>query len=140
MSVRSAPPNANHAHQLRADIESFRIATSAAAAPGAEITFDSLSEAEKSAATIGVSPDEWKPIGKLAMSRLALPPSPPGATTSPHTFLFEHYRLHERGTLQHAAQEERAGRSPHAADRGLRAHRGQVVPVSKKKKPEESCF
>lgn len=58
--MRSAPPSANHAHQLRADLENFRNAT--AVAPDPEITFDSLSEAEKSAATIGVSPDDWKPI------------------------------------------------------------------------------
>jgi hypothetical protein len=65
MSVRAIPVDARatHANQLRADIENFRATTVAAAAPGSEVTFDSLSEAEKSAATIGVSPDEWKPIG-----------------------------------------------------------------------------
>lgn len=68
MSVRSTPPSANHAHQLRADLENFRNATAAVASNEAEITFDSLSEAEKSAATIGVSPDDWKPISFMNTS------------------------------------------------------------------------
>ena len=44
--------------QLRADIASVR---SSEAAPD----FESLNEVEKTAATIGVAPDAWKPIGWL---------------------------------------------------------------------------
>ena len=45
--------------QFRSDIASVR--SSEAAVPD----FASLNEAEKSAATIGVAPDAWKPIGWL---------------------------------------------------------------------------
>lgn len=44
--------------QFRADIASVRSTESAP-------DFDSLNETEKSAATIGVAPDAWKPIGWL---------------------------------------------------------------------------
>ena len=44
--------------QFRADVASVR---STEGAPD----FDSLNETEKSAATIGVAPDAWKPIGWL---------------------------------------------------------------------------
>ena len=54
MSVRQTHSSLNAADQLRNDIASVR---------SAELTFDSLNETEKSAATIGVSPDAWKPIG-----------------------------------------------------------------------------
>jgi hypothetical protein len=59
MSVRHVEEcEPNYAiHQLRADIASVR---------GSESTgldFDALTEVEKSAATIGVAPDAWKPIG-----------------------------------------------------------------------------
>jgi hypothetical protein len=58
------------AMRLRANIDQARAVqspvaeTAATAAPveGA-LTFDDLTETEKSAASIGVSPDEWKPIG-----------------------------------------------------------------------------
>ena len=61
------------AMRLRADIDQARAVqapvaeaatTEATAAPveGA-LSFDDLTETEKSAASIGVSPDEWKPIG-----------------------------------------------------------------------------
>ena len=46
------------AQQLRQDIETAR-----SAAETTELSFEQLTETEKSAATIGVSPDEWKPIG-----------------------------------------------------------------------------
>jgi hypothetical protein len=45
------------AQQLRQDIETARSVGST------ELSFEELTETEKSAATIGVSPDEWKPIG-----------------------------------------------------------------------------
>ena len=44
--------------QLRSDIASVRSADG-------ELSFDNLSEVEKSAATIGVSPEAWKPISWL---------------------------------------------------------------------------
>lgn len=62
MSVRhvdEVAPNNYAIHQLRADIASVRAPESTA------LDFDSLTETEKSAATIGVSPDAWKPIGWL---------------------------------------------------------------------------
>lgn len=61
MSVRSSGtfPQHVYAQQLRQDIASARQAE--VASP--EITFDQLTETEKSAATIGVSPDAWRPIG-----------------------------------------------------------------------------
>jgi len=46
------------AAQLRQDIEYARQAEAAS-----ELTFDQLTEVEKSAATIGVSPEAWRPIG-----------------------------------------------------------------------------
>ena len=65
--------NAASVMRLRADIDQARAmqvaetvtaTTEATAAPveGA-LSFDALTETEKSAASIGVSPDEWKPIG-----------------------------------------------------------------------------
>ena len=42
--------------QLRADIAAVR------STEGAQVTWESLTETEKSAASIGVSPDAWKPI------------------------------------------------------------------------------
>lgn len=42
--------------QLRADIAAVR------STEGAQVTWESLSETEKSAASIGVAPDAWKPI------------------------------------------------------------------------------
>ena len=64
MSVRSTSKRvgATHAEKLRTDIDTFRTATVAAAAVEHDITFDSLTETEKSAALIGVNPDDWKPI------------------------------------------------------------------------------
>lgn len=44
------------AEQLRADIASVR------SSEGGQLTWENLSETEKSAASIGVSPDAWKPI------------------------------------------------------------------------------
>lgn len=46
------------AAQLRQDIEYARQADVAS-----ELTFEELTEVEKSAATIGVSPEAWRPIG-----------------------------------------------------------------------------
>jgi len=63
------------ANRLRADIEQARVMaqpeevaattepTAAVAASESALTFDELTETEKSAATIGASPDDWKPIG-----------------------------------------------------------------------------
>jgi hypothetical protein len=58
MSVRHVDEN-EHAYsiqQLRSDIASVRSSETQ------QLEFDSLSETEKSAATIGVAPDAWKPI------------------------------------------------------------------------------
>ena len=56
MSIRHAEEVKNPAEQLRADIASVR------SSEGPQLTWESLSETEKSAASIGVSPDAWKPI------------------------------------------------------------------------------
>ena len=60
MSVRQVDESAyaNQVQQFRSDVASVRSSEG-------ELTFDSLSETEKSAATIGVSPDAWKPISWL---------------------------------------------------------------------------
>jgi len=60
MSVRHVDEYETHdaIHQFRADVASVR---SSEAAPD----FAALNEAEKSAATIGVAPDAWKPISWL---------------------------------------------------------------------------
>jgi len=60
MSVRTQYDRVPYtaAAQLRQDIEYARQADVAS-----ELTFDQLSEVEKSAATIGVSPEAWRPIG-----------------------------------------------------------------------------
>ena len=57
MSIRHAEEIKNPAEQLRADIASVR------SSEGPQLTWEALSETEKSAASIGVSPDAWKPIG-----------------------------------------------------------------------------
>lgn len=57
MSIRHAQETKNAAEQLRADIASVR-----ASEQQNQLTWESLSETEKSAASIGVSPDAWKPI------------------------------------------------------------------------------
>ena len=62
MSVRHIEenePNNYAIHQLRADIASVRSPESTG------LDFESLTEVEKSAATIGVASDAWKPIGWL---------------------------------------------------------------------------
>ena len=62
MSVRHIDENETTTaaiQQLRSDIASVRSSESP------QLEFDSLSETEKSAATIGVAPDAWKPIGWL---------------------------------------------------------------------------
>ena len=61
-----------HVYRLQRDIEELRAvnaqvqaaATAADAADAAAggLTIDDLNETERSAATLGVSPDEWKPI------------------------------------------------------------------------------
>ncbi len=56
MSIRHAEEIKNPAEQLRADIASVR------SSEGPQLTWEALSETEKSAASIGVSPDAWKPI------------------------------------------------------------------------------
>ena len=59
MSVRHTDDTMmSPAAQLRSDIASVR-------STEAEVTWESLNEVEKSAASIGVSPDAWKPIGWL---------------------------------------------------------------------------
>lgn len=78
MSIRREPEPTTgasfHAQQLRRDIENMRYAAAAAEEPSPETMataegaehaaiFDSLTETEKSAATIGASPSVWKPIG-----------------------------------------------------------------------------
>ena len=56
MLIRHAEEIKYPAEQLRADIASVRSSESP------QLTWESLSEVEKSAASIGVSPDAWKPI------------------------------------------------------------------------------
>jgi len=60
MSVRQVDDSAyaNQVQQFRSDVASVRSSEG-------ELTFEALSETEKSAATIGVSPDAWKPISWL---------------------------------------------------------------------------
>jgi len=60
MSVRTHHERVPYttAAQLRQDIEYARQADGAS-----ELTFEQLTEVEKSAATIGVSPEAWRPIG-----------------------------------------------------------------------------
>ena len=69
--AQAAQQTGARADQLRTDIEAMR-RTHLAIENGAvetsspideAISFDQLSETEKSAATIGVNPDEWRPIG-----------------------------------------------------------------------------
>jgi hypothetical protein len=71
MSIRRAPPSGvpSHVAQLQKDLADLKSTATAAPvdalqAPGAEgsISFDSLSENEKSAASLGVHPESWKPI------------------------------------------------------------------------------
>ena len=60
MSVRHGDDTIKSpAQQLRSDIASVRSSEST------ELTWDQLNEVEKSAASIGVAPDAWKPIGWL---------------------------------------------------------------------------
>ena len=59
MSVRHAEyTTKSPAQQLRSDIASVRSSDT-------DVTWDSLTETEKSAASIGVAPDSWKPISWL---------------------------------------------------------------------------
>ena len=59
MSVRHAEyTTKSPAQQLRSDIASVRSSDT-------DVTWDSLTETEKSAASIGVAPDAWKPISWL---------------------------------------------------------------------------
>ena len=59
MSVRhTEKATQSPAQQLRSDIASVRSSDT-------EVTWDSLTETEKSAASIGVAPDAWKPISWL---------------------------------------------------------------------------
>ena len=59
MSVRHKEESNNPIQQLRADIASMR------ASEQNQLTWEQLTETEKSAASIGVSPDAWKPISWL---------------------------------------------------------------------------
>lgn len=59
MSVRYNNNDSNPVHKLRSDIAAIRCASNG------ELQFEDLTETEKSAATIGVSPDAWKPISWL---------------------------------------------------------------------------
>tara|TARA_B100001057_G_scaffold461069_3_gene512746 strand:+ start:8689 stop:8940 length:252 start_codon:yes stop_codon:yes gene_type:complete len=59
MSVRHVEDSTkSRVQQLRSDIASVR-------ASETELTWEQLSEVEKSAAATGVSPDAWKPIAWL---------------------------------------------------------------------------
>ena len=59
MSVRHGDDTIKSpAQQLRSDIASVRSSE-------IEVTWESLNEVEKSAASIGVAPDAWKPISWL---------------------------------------------------------------------------
>ena len=60
MSIRPVE-HVNKSNNLRAELESLQAAHRMATADHV-VTFESLSEVEKSAASIGVSPDDLKPI------------------------------------------------------------------------------
>ena len=73
MSVRRTQPSGVPAHvtQLQKELADLKSSTAATAAPvdtlqapsaDGSVTFDSLSENEKSAASLGVHPESWKPI------------------------------------------------------------------------------
>lgn len=71
MSVRRSPPSGAppHVAQLQKELADLKSTATAAPvnafqAPGAEgtLSFDSLTENEKSAASLGVHPESWKPI------------------------------------------------------------------------------
>ena len=83
MSVRDTNVRAQQAafhpepSPLRMELEALRAAnaasereieTAAAVADGATLSMEELNETERSAATIGVSPDAWKPIGWMNQS------------------------------------------------------------------------
>tara|TARA_B110001452_G_C15239321_1_gene429111 strand:- start:2842 stop:3132 length:291 start_codon:yes stop_codon:yes gene_type:complete len=77
MSVRRAPASGVPTHVAQLQKELADLKSTATAAPfdglqaaGAEgaVSFDSLSENEKSAASLGVHPESWKPIGFLNVS------------------------------------------------------------------------
>lgn len=57
MSIRHTEKSNTPAEQLRADIAAVRASTEQN-----QLTWEQLTETEKSAASIGVSPDAWKPI------------------------------------------------------------------------------
>tara|TARA_B100001741_G_scaffold308933_1_gene305837 strand:- start:820 stop:1032 length:213 start_codon:yes stop_codon:yes gene_type:complete len=68
MSIRQTDATNVQAAQLRSDLESLRRAqvneTVTEASVESGLSFDDLNETEKSAATMGVSPDAWRPIGE----------------------------------------------------------------------------
>jgi hypothetical protein len=74
MSVRRSPSSGvpSNVAQLQKELADLKSTAAAAPfnalqAPGAEgtLSFDSLTENEKSAASLGVHPESWKPIGFL---------------------------------------------------------------------------
>jgi len=72
MSVRRATgPDASHVAKLQkelADLKSTSAPANGLTTAGNKVSFESLSENEKSAASLGVHPDSWKPIGFLNVS------------------------------------------------------------------------
>ncbi len=73
MSARRVEdPHAQHVKQLQKDIHDLKVATVEANAAdgipqeesvGEVPSFDSLTRTEQAAASLGVAPDSWKPIG-----------------------------------------------------------------------------
>jgi hypothetical protein len=59
MSVRPSTEAHSSAAAFRTSVEGFR----AAEQSNTELTFDQLSETERNVASLGVSPDAFKPIG-----------------------------------------------------------------------------
>jgi hypothetical protein len=63
--VTSAHMNTEHAYNNQAK---FEPALATGTTTGSALTWDDLSETEKSAASLGVGPDDWKPIAFMNTS------------------------------------------------------------------------
>lgn len=122
MSVRRAPPSGvpSHVAQLQKELADLKSTATAAPvnalqAPGAEgtVSFDSLTENEKSAASLGVHPESWRPIGFLNVSACRITFRVVHSFCSPACSL----ALAERA-LRDPNQEQRAGQRPRAPHRG----------------------
>ena len=77
MSVRQSPSSQSvNARQLKQDLETLRYVhlrneTDSGRSAASELTMADLNETERSAASLGVSPDALKPIGFMNISHYA---------------------------------------------------------------------